>query len=465
MTLSVKPPRIRTHYHSQHSGGSGRSGSTFSSRTLGIYSGLLLLIAVLVTFNRVWAVQVVLVILLLSVPGIILLRALRVPGKTIAYFPALIPCGSIIVLFISGLAVDLVGPIIGLRAPLRIIPILVSLEIICLTLLALSVSTSRNVEIPWRSLSKPGQLAWPLILPSMAVVGALRLNNGHSNVFAVVALFLCIASLIASMIFAPRLEEPLLSMVLYSAGLAMMWSYSLRGSLVTGFDIATEYQRLNQTVATGVWHMAHHNDAYGAMLSVTVLPTELHFLSGISTLLVFKAVFPMIGALFPVEVFGLARRVLSRSWAFAAAAFAIAQLSFSHELPALARQEIALVFFAALIAVMFSSQLSRGSQWTLVALLGLAMVVSHYSTTYVAITVIGISLPLQWILSFFHDIRRLTGAIALAFAISVVGAIVWYGPLTKFGIWSATGCSISDGARIGSASCSKSRRGPVCGIL
>ena len=177
--------------------------------------------------------------------------------------------------------------------------------------------------------------------------------------------------------------------------------------------------------------MAHHNDAYGAMLSVTIVPAELHFLSGISTLLVFKAAFPAIGALFPLEIFGLARRVLSRSWAFAAAAFTIAQLSFAHELPALARQEIALVFFAALIAVMLSSQLPRGSQWTLVALLSLAMVVSHYSTTYVAITLIGLSLPLQWILSFFRDIKRLTGAIVFALTVSVVGAIMWYGPLTR----------------------------------
>jgi uncharacterized membrane protein len=387
--------------------------------------------AALVIFNRVWAVEVVLVVLVLSVPGIILLRALRVPGRTVAYFPALIPCASIIVLLGSGLVVDLAGPVIGLRAPLRSAPVLVCLEIICLILLALSLNASRDVEIPWRSVSKPGQLAWPLILPSIAVIGALRLNNGHGNGIAVVALFLCIVALVVSMVFASRIEEPLLAMVLYSVALAMMWSYSLRGSLVFGFDIATEYQRLNQTVAAGVWHLAHHNDAYGAMLSVTIVPAELHFLSGTSTLLVFKAVFPVIGALFPLEVFGLARRVLSRSWAFAAAAFTLAQLSFSHELPALARQEVALVFFAALIAVMLSSQLPRGSQWALVVLLALAMVLSHYSTTYVAITLTGLSLPLQWILSFFRDIKRFTGAIVLAFVVSVVGAIVWYGPLTR----------------------------------
>ena len=96
-------------------------------------------------------------------------------------------------------------------------------------------------------------------------------------------------------------------------------------SLVPGFDIASEYYDLHQTVLTGIWHTAHPGDAYGAMLSVTVMPAELHFLSGVPDLLVFSVVYPAIGALLPVAVFGLARRILSRRWAFAAAIFVIAQ--------------------------------------------------------------------------------------------------------------------------------------------
>ena len=68
-------------------------------------------------------------------------------------------------------------------------------------------------------------------------------------------------------------------MVIYAAGLASMWSDSLRGDPLYGFDIATEYQRAQQTITTAVWHPTHSNDAYGAMLSITVLPAELHALA------------------------------------------------------------------------------------------------------------------------------------------------------------------------------------------
>ena len=373
--------------------------------------------------------QLLLIPLLLVTPGTILLKALRIPRFVVSSFPFYIPCASLIVLLGSGLAVDLVGPLIGVAAPLRAGPLLVGLEVVCLALLATSLNAPPSVAIRWHWPSRPARLAWPLILPLLAAVGALRLNNGHSAAAAVLAMSACVALLIAGVMLSSRLDEPLLTMILYAASIAMMWSISLRGAFVPGFDIASEYYKLHQTVQTGIWHTAHHDDAYGAMLSVTVLPAELHFLSGVPDLQVLSVVYPAIAALLPVAVFGLARRVLSRRWAFAAATFVIVQEF--QELPALARQEIAMVLFAALLAAMLDARVKWRSRWALVALLGLAMVVSHYSTAYVAITLTGLMLALQWILSWFREIPRVTGAVAVAFIAALSGALIWYGPATN----------------------------------
>lgn len=397
------------------------------ARRFGAYAAALTLIALLVPLDGLWAVQVLLVPLLLVVPGALLLQALRIPGHAVSSFPVYVPCASLIVLIGSGLAVDAVGLWIGVAAPLRVGPLLVGLELTCLALLVASVNAPSNLAIPWHSLSRPVRLAWPLILPLLAVAGALQLNSGHGNGVAVVATAACIVVLITAMVVASRLDKSLLAVILYAAGLAMMWSVSLRGALVPGFDIASEYYDLHQTVLTGTWHAAHPGDAYGAMLSVTVLPAELHFLSGVPDLLVFKVVYPAIAALLPVAVFSFARRILSRRWAFAAATFLLVQAF--HELPAVARQEIAMVLFAALLAATLDARIHRRSQWALVALLGLAMAVSHYSTTYVAITLIGLTLPLQWVLSWFREVPRATGAVAVAFIAALAGAFIWYGPL------------------------------------
>jgi len=394
-----------------------------------LYAGSLALVALLVPFHALWAAQVLLILLLLTVPGLILLRALRVPGRVVSSFPAYIPCGSIIMLFGSGFLVDVLGPLTGVAAPLRTAPLLIGLEFACLVMLAASLSAPPDVAIPWRSLSRPARLAWPLILPLVAGAGALRLNNGFGNTIAVIAICALIALLVTAAAVAVRLGRTALTVVLYAAGLSMTWSDSLRGSPLYGFDIATEYQRLQQAVATGVWHPAHPNDAYGAMLSLTVMPASLHALSGVSALLVFKIVYPMVYAFFPVAIFGLANKVLSCRWSFIAAAFTIGQYAFS-ELAGFARQQIALVLFAALVTAMLETAIRRRWQWALVALLGVATALSHYSTTYVAITVIGLMLPLQYVTSWFRKVPRVTGAVAVAFIATLGSAVIWYGPVT-----------------------------------
>lgn len=399
-------------------------------RGLGAVIAALLLIALLVPLNRLWSAQVLLVPLLLVVPGVVLLRALRIPSQLVTSFPVYVPCASIVVLFGSGLAVDTVGPLVGVSAPLRPGPLLVGLELTCFALLAASVNVPSDVVIHWRLPLQPGRLAWPLVLPLVAAAGALRLNSGRGDDVALMAVVAFVVMLVAAAVFSSRLDESLLKLILYAAGLAMSWSYSLRGDGVYGYDIAAEYQRLQETIVTGVWHAAHPNDAYGAMISVTVMPAQLHFLSGVSGLLVLKVIYPMIYALFPVALFDLARRILSKGWAFVAAAFTIGQYAFT-EIVGVARQEIALVLFVALVMAMLDTRIPRRPQWALVAALGLAMALSHYSTTYFAITVIGLALPLQWAASWFRDIPRITGAVAVAFIAALAGAVIWYGPVTK----------------------------------
>ena len=399
-------------------------------RWLGTRVAGLVLLALLVPAHGLWAVQVLLILLLLILPGEILLRAMRVPGRAIASFPAYVPCASLAVLIGSGLAVNLVGPLVGVTAPLRAAPLLAGLELVCAALLAASVKAPEATAIPWPSLRLPGRTMLPLLLPLVAVAGALRLNNGHSGTVALIAVCACVLVFVAVLAYAPWLDPALLAMVIYAIGLAMLWSFSLRSDLVYGYDISDEYYVFHQTVTMGLWHTAHPGDAYGAMLSTTVLPTALHAVAGVPELLVFTVVYPAITALFPVAVFWLARRVLPLRWAFAAAALILTQATFGQELPAIARQEIALMFFVALVAAMLDRRLRRYPQWALAAVFAAALTVSHYSTTYLAISLIGLTLVLQWGLSWLRRVPRISGAFAVAFAVTLAGAATWYGPVT-----------------------------------
>lgn len=421
--------RGKRNYHVPHAPLATRI-HLFQSRTVDFYALGLILLALLVPLHKFWVIQLLLVLLLLSVPGFLLLRTLRIPSKVVADFPALVPCASISLLLFTGLALDLLGPLGIMAAPLRTAPVLCAIEVVCFILLLVSKDAGPEYDIQWRPAQSPMWFVLPLALPMAATVGTLRLNNGHSNKVALIALLLCTAALIVSMLYASRIDESILIVILFSVGLAAMLSFSLRGTLVYGFDIASEYQRLTETTTTGVWHLTHYKDAYGAMLSLTVMPSEIHFVTGVSDLMIFKLVYPLFGALFPIEIFALARRVVATKWAYAAAAIVIVQSGFMQELPALSRQEPAFALFGALVAVMLYRPKHRVSQWILVALLAFSMVVSHYSTTYVAITILGAAVALQWLVSWFRNIPRVTGAILLPFVASLAGAIIWYGPVT-----------------------------------
>jgi uncharacterized membrane protein len=390
----------------------------------------LVLLALLTAVHGSWAAQVLLVPLLLIVPGVILLQTLRVPGAAIAENPVYVPAASLLVLMASGLAIDLIGPRVGIAAPLRTAPLLFALEVICVLLLLCSLDAPPETQIPWGRLSEPVRVAWPLLVPLLSAAGALRLNSGGSGHAAAFAVTVVIIMLVAGFLFAPRCDDSLLVVGIFAAALAMMWSFSLRGDLVYGFDISSEYYALNETVTSGVWHVYHPNDPYGAMLSLTVLPAQLHALSGMPALLIFKVVYPVLGAFFPVAVFCLARRVLTGRWAFMAAALVVMQQTFFQQLVALARQEIAMLLFAALIPAVLDRTQSRRTRWVFVSLVSLGMVVSHYSTAYLAIPILVIAAVLQWAVSWFRPVPRLTGTLLLAAVLSVAGATLWYGSLT-----------------------------------
>jgi uncharacterized membrane protein len=390
----------------------------------------LALLALLVPIHRSWAAQFLLILLLLTIPGVILLRAMRIPGRTIAAFPVYVPCASLVVLLGSGLAVDLIGLAAGVAAPLRPWSVLAGLEVICLILLAVSANAPPSVAIPWRDLPRPGWIIFPLLIPLVSVAGAVRLNNDQGNSVALIALCACVLVTVTVLLYPAELDASLVAVVLYTVGLAMLWSFSLRGASVYGSDISDEYYIFQHTVASGVWHPADPTNAYAAMLSTTVLPTELHVVAGVQDLLVFKLIYPAISALFPVAAFFIGRRILSVRWAFAAGALIITQSAFGQEISAIARQEIALVLFTALASAVLEAKLPRRFQWPLVLSFALAMVVSHYTTTYVTITLLGLTILLQWVASGFRRVPRISGGMALAFIAATVGAAIWYGPVT-----------------------------------
>ena len=344
----------------------------------------LVLLDVAVAENSLWLLRAVAVLLLAVLPGQLLLRALRIPAASIRRYVAYLPCASVAVLIASTLVVDLVGPRLGVHEPLRRWPLLIGLNLALPGLARLGHRATASCELKSSDLIGRVRWFWPLLLPLASVVAAARLDNGDGNALAIVVLVAVAVMIPACTVLANGMHRRQMNLVLYGSGLALMLLTSMRSSYVIGFDINSEYFDFHQTVVNGIWHFGHLNP-YEAMLSLTVLPASLHALIGGQDVWIFKLGYPALFAFFPVAVFSLGTRFLSRRAAFVAAAIVIVQAYFFQQQPEIARQELALLIFAGIMGALLDSSLGRGPQLGLVSVLGVTLVVCHYSTTYITI--------------------------------------------------------------------------------
>ena len=140
-------------------------------------------------------------------------------------------------------------------------------------------------------------------------------------------------------------------------------------------------------------------DAYNASLSLTTVPAALHSLTGVSGLALFKVAYPAIFALFPVSVAVLLLRFVGRVSTLGLTILVAMNPIGFWQISAVARQELALVLFAALLLAVMVSGGSRAARTGFVLIVGCACVLAHYSTGYVAIGLLGGAVVLGRILT------------------------------------------------------------------
>jgi uncharacterized membrane protein len=377
-----------------------------------------------------WAVSLVLVCLSLTTPGIIALRAARVPATAILRYPLYVLAASVFVIMAAGLGADLLGPPLGNALPLHGVCTAITVLGVSAVLWLLSLRAPRSTIAPWRGVVGRPTLAFALALPALAAAGAMVLTSGHSATLARVVAVVTATALLACLVFAGRLSRAGVAMLLFACALAAEWAFSIRSQEIVGFDISTEIYVAQHTHAAGIWHIVNRNNAYSAMLSVTVLPSALDALTGMSPFIAFKVLFPVLAATLPLTAFFLAERVTSRRLAAGAAALIIAQSYFFQLMPQLARQEVGLLFFAALVVALLDEGMRTEVRLVLVSAFSLGLVLSHYSSAYIAIPVVVLALILQATLGRLRGLPTISSPLLCATIVLVGGASLWYGALT-----------------------------------
>lgn len=309
---------------------------------------------------------------------------------------------SILFCMVVGLALNSLS-FLGMERPLETFNIFIALNIGTLILLALH--WHKRIALPdmgGQRIFSARRLLFGLpllLLPLLAIGGAIRLNNGESNILTLI-LFALIAVIFVLLVMRRSLQR-YYPLALFIFAVSILLTVSLRGEGITGHDIQREFEVFELTMQGGVWDIAGFRNPYNACLSITILPVILAKITGISDPYIFKIVFQIIAAMAIIPIYFFIGRLHGARDALLASFVFLLFPTFLNDMPMLNRQEIAFLFFGLIMLLMVLPVSQRKLQWMTIVLLG-GLTLSHYSSSYVTL---GLMLS-AWLIHFI--VTRIT---------------------------------------------------------
>lgn len=416
-----------------------------SRKVAGGLFGWLLLANLCIWLNTVfgwWPLKVAIFVCISFLPGMALLRLMRIALRT---FPARILYSfglSLLVLMLSGLFANYILYWLGVSRPLELPGVLVMWNFVTAAIILASVFTNHaNARIKrWSgegfSWSAYLLVGASLLLPVGAALGAFRLNNGSDGFVA--TLTLCFATVLIIYVFLlrQRLPDGLLAWFIFIIGLTVLLMTSLRGWDIVGHDIQREFRVYTQAHMLGFWNVGLNRDPYNACLSITILPEMFSQMLGISGLIVFKVILQIVFAACPAVVFILLRQYVTKLGALVGSMLFICYPTFINDSAMLTRQGVAYLFFA-LALVVISNRAQRKRYKLLFSLCALGAILSHYSTAYMFVALFAGAVVCKICLSWWQRRKnkkstpRVRTVLSLPFALLlIVITFVWYTQIT-----------------------------------
>ena len=374
------------------------------------------------------------------IPGFLLLLILKI--KTDNFWENALYCLGLSLTFLmgSGLFINYLLPLFGIHEPLSRLPLLVYFNVILLIFGGISFRRTKSACMQIR-LSLPSLLnllffIYPVIILAFSIMGAISLNNGASNFFTMIMLAAIAVYVILVIIFRQRINPNLFPLSLFFIALSLLLMTSLRGWYITGHDIQREYFVFQLTKNIHLWDISLLRDPYNACLSLTILPTIYSAFLPISDMYIYKIIYQVIFAFSLIALYLAFTKYTRKIIAFLSVFYFLSFPTFINDMPMLNRQEIALVFFALIMLLLFNKNYSPKIKTILFLLFSFSLVISHYSTSYIAIALFAVTYLLSCLLRQITKQKyNLTFLMVFGLALFI---FVWNSQITKtsFGLTS-----------------------------
>ncbi len=361
------------------------------------------------------------------VPGLVLLRVLRVHqlGKTLTTLLSV--ALSIALMIFIGFGLDVIYLKFSGPAPFVLSMVLLSQTVLILTLLGLAHLSDRRYysepKLDITSLVSPPAFAL-YSLPLIAVLSTYVLNGWNAAIFQIVLILLIAATVLTMLV--KRLPSQLYPVAVVCIALAMLFHVSLMSRFpVEWADVAQEFWSANSTLIRGYWEPT----AIGrtdSVLSVTILAPMYFLLCGLDLNLIFKVCYPALFCMVPLGIFIVSSSRIGVRPAFLAAFLIISGTVFFTESLGLARQIIAEVMLVSILSVVFYTGTRFANSAAIACILSVVLVVSHYGVLAI-VAPCALIAGISYLVTQGRSLDRKTiGQIVGSAAVLILPSVSWY---------------------------------------
>ena len=323
-------------------------------------------------------------IYLTFVPGILILRILKLHKlgniETLLYTFGL----SIATLMFTGLLMNTIYPFLGISGPISATPLIITISIVVLALCVLSYVRDKDFSDPSyidvRDIISPPVL-FLCMIPFLAVFGTYLVNFYDNNIL-LMFLIVIIALIVILIAFDKFIPNRLYSLAIVMIALALLFHGSLISNYLRGWDIHTEYFISNLIKMKSFWDMTIPNNA-NAMLSIVMLAPIYSNILNMDLTWVYKIIYPFLFSMVPLGLYPVFRRQTDGKTAFLSCFFFVSVYIFFSEMLGLARQQIAELFLVLLILLMIDKNMDKIKRSFLFIIFGISLAVSHYGLSYI----------------------------------------------------------------------------------
>lgn len=325
--------------------------------------------------------QVVGFVYLTFVPGIVIIRLLKIHRLGIVETILLSTGLSVSFLMFSGFFLNTVLSFLNINSPLSFRNVVLFTTAIVAILCIISYRTNRFYQYELPPLNISSTALCLMLLPVLGIIGTYFVNFHSNNILLLI--LIALIAFIPVLVAAKKIPSVLYPLTLVVIAISLLFHNSLISMYISGYDIHLEYYTYKIVANNAYWRPNIYSNL-NAMLSIVILPaTYSNFLKMDGTW-IFKIVYPIILSLTPLGLYRIYQRQMKNNEiAFYSVFFFMSFYTFYTEMLSLARQEIAELFFVLLIFLTVQDTLNKNIRNTLILIFSASLVTSHYGLSYI----------------------------------------------------------------------------------